>query len=385
MTQAQKNVLGILSSYFSDKAILLSGGIDWYTVFEEMKQQTVIGHAFSFVESDDNVPSQLKNEWEAQAMAQYAFYFRLLRAQDGLLELLKSNNISAAILKGYAVAECYPMPHERRMGDIDFLVKKEDFDKTYRLMLANGYTLTEEEDHTDYHYSLSKGEFVFELHLRPAGLADDSMDALFADGLDNVVSISIDDHEFTALPALQNGLVLLLHMLKHLKSGIGLRHVIDWMMYVGKYLSDDDWDEFKAQTDKAGITTLAITVTRMCRLYLGLTESITWCCDADDELCGELMEYIMSKGNFGAKEITGDTKLVNFLTGNGPIDTLKKLQRNSVLNWEAAQKHHWLRPFAIFHSAGRYAYKLIKIPQKRLGDDVRSVKRRNEMFKKMGI
>ena len=40
----------------------------------------------------------------------------------------------------------------------------------------------------------------------------------------------------------------------------------------------------------------------MCRKYLGLKDTVTWCQNADEALCDALMERLLSSGNFGQKE-----------------------------------------------------------------------------------
>lgn len=52
-------------------------------------------------------------------------------------------------------------------------------------------------------------------------------------------------------------------MRNHLKSGLGLRQVIDWMMYVNKELDDDFWENgFGTAAVDASMDKLAVTVTR---------------------------------------------------------------------------------------------------------------------------
>ena len=101
-------------------------------------------------------------------------------------------------------------------------------------------------------------------------------------------------------PPLENGLVLLEHINQHLEEGLGLRQILDWALYVDKALDDDAWEyTFAPVVRRLGLERLAITVTRMCQLYLGLRSDITWCASADEKVCDSLMNYIMEQGNFG--------------------------------------------------------------------------------------
>ena len=83
-------------------------------------------------------------------------------------------------------------------------------------------------------------------------------------------------------------------MAGHLRTGLGLRQVIDWAMYVDRELDDAFWDrEFQAAAKESGLETLAITVTKLCQQYLGLKDSITWCRDADEITCGLLLDSLL--------------------------------------------------------------------------------------------
>ena len=65
--------------------------------------------------------------------------------------------------------------------------------------------------------------------------------------------VELDDFLIPVLPSLQNGLVLMLHIVKHLKSGLGLRQIIDWMMYVDKQLDNEKWEEYSSVYETDGI------------------------------------------------------------------------------------------------------------------------------------
>ena len=57
-----------------------------------------------------------------------------MHGQQKLLQLLDENHIDCVILKGSAAALSYPQPILRVMGDVDFLVRKVDYEKTADLL-----------------------------------------------------------------------------------------------------------------------------------------------------------------------------------------------------------------------------------------------------------
>lgn len=211
---------------------------------------------------------------------------------------------------------------------------------------------------------------------------------LFQDGLKQMEKVELDDFLIPVLPSLQNGLVLMLHIVKHLKSGLGLRQIIDWMMYMDKQLDNEKWEEYSSVYEKAGLKPLAVTVTKMCQIYLGLSQKITWCNnDADETLCEELMEYILMKGNFGHKENIDEVRVVNALARtNGIAGRMRDLQKNGIKNWKLLKKYPKLKVFAWSHELWRYAVYMVKNSEERkqLRKNLRVSEKRKKMFAKLG-
>ena len=176
------------------------------------------------------------------------------------------------------------------------------FEEAAELMEKNGYLLSHpSSSENPRHLGYTKNGVRFELH-HHFSQDDLDIDDVLIDGLNHRVWASGGNYRFPMLPRLSNGLVLLDHLRHHLKTGLGLRLVIDWMMYVNAEVDDSFWEtEFGVVAKEKGLDTLAKTVTRMCQLWLGLPETITWCADADEKLCGQLLDALFSSGNFGRK------------------------------------------------------------------------------------
>ena len=187
----------------------------------------------------------------------------------------------------------------------------------------------------------------FELHHRFSTEGLEVEPALIA-GLARAETKNLCGQAFPMLPERENGLVLLAHVCFHLRSGrLGLRQVIDWMMYVHRCLDDEAWENgFREMAAEYGLETLAITMTRMCREWLGLPDSITWDRNADPETALELLETVFARGNFGRK--LGEERRVE---GVG-VNVRRKgglfcyLQDAGLKHWEAARRYPVLRPFA---------------------------------------
>ena len=170
--------------------------------------------------------------------------------------------------------------------------------------------------------------------------------------LDDLIISNINpSHE---LPDYINGLVLIDHINQHLEGGLGLRQIIDWMMFVDKCLPDEKAPEFLAEAERIGLDKLAVVCTRMCEIYLGLSPR-EWCAKADVKLCEQLMDYVMACGNFGNKKQTdADISEKAFTYASSLKSGFGLLQSQGMINWGAAQRHKILRPFAWIYQLFRY-------------------------------
>ena len=124
------------AALFTNEQITLS---DWQPIFEEMKQQTVAALPC-------NILPEEATKWRSYCMKKQGQAIRVLHAQNELISLLESNGISCVILKGAAAAMYYPYPTLRTMGDVDFLVKRCELDRTAKLLEENRYLLVHDKE-----------------------------------------------------------------------------------------------------------------------------------------------------------------------------------------------------------------------------------------------
>lgn len=337
------------ASLFSNTTISLP--TDWQPLFEEMKQQTVAALPYNIL------PAEAK-QWRAYCMKKTGQAIRVLHAQDQLIKLLEFHNIPCVIIKGAAAAMYYPHPTLRSMGDVDLLVKRCDLDRAAKLLEENGYSLVHDKEQEKYHYGYKKDKISFELHWRIPLISEDDEKRLsfFEEGIDNRVWHEIEGYKYPVLPTLLNGLVLVFHINQHLRSGLGLRQIIDWMMYVHK-LTSEEWEELIPLLKQNGVDKLARTVTVLCQRYLGLPQIIE-----DDALLpvDELLAYILEKGNFGHKAGVDGNVAAFALSSTGKGRFFKRLQAGGMYRWKAAQKYKVLRPFAWIYQSFRIVGVLVK-------------------------
>lgn len=379
MNQTEQVLLQAIQKSLWNTDIEFPADTDWDAVLKEAEDQAVLGLVINIA------PKDVRDTWKSRAGAVTAKFVRILHYQQQLCELFKANDIPLVILKGTAAAVYYPNPAQRSMGDIDYLVPLEYFDQAKELLVKNGYAI-EDDPRAPRHMHVHKDGISFEQHRFFSSEGID-VERFILDGMNHIEMAKIYGTSFPMLPKLANGLVLLGHMVQHLKFGLGLRQVIDWMMYVHSELTDDFWHQtFEAAAKEAGLDKVAVTATQMCKKYLGLPMEIHWCEDGDEQLCRELMESLLSSGNFDRKRGRGSAveKVTSSFARKG---IFRYLQYAGEYNWKAYHKHKWLKPFAWAYQIGRYARQGLKAKRSgtQLKEDIARGRRRTELLQKLNI
>ena len=343
-----------------------AGSTDW-EIYNRCREHGIQALAASILK-DTSMPDDLRKRWKEDIQRHILRYARYTH----LLSQLPVT-VPYVILKGLSAARYYSSPEYRSLGDIDIMTLREDMQAACDSLLENGYREIIEPNHR--HREFVKDGFIVEVHISYAWVDDIDQ----ARNIDNLILENIVKSHEHILPDLENGLVLLEHINHHLESGLGLRQIIDWMMFVHRCLPDEKWPEFRKLAEQVGLESLAVNAARMCELYLGLPEH-NWSKSADEKVCEYLMDYVLTSGNFGRQIEYEDRRAVargEWL--QHPAALLRELQRRGVKKWEKAD-NPLARPFAWVWEGIRLAG----------GNDglvkgLQDSKRRDMMFEALGI
>ena len=343
-----------------------AGSTDW-EIYNRCREHGIQALAASILK-DTSMPDDLRKRWKVDIQRHILRYARYTH----LLSQLPVT-VPYVILKGLSAARYYSSPEYRSLGDIDIMTLREDMQAACDSLLENGYREIIEPNHR--HREFVKDGFIVEVHISYAWVDDIDQ----ARNIDNLILENIVKSHEHILPDLENGLVLLEHINHHLESGLGLRQIIDWMMFVHRCLPDEKWPEFRKLAEQVGLESLAVNAARMCELYLGLPEH-NWSKSADEKVCEYLMDYVLTSGNFGRQIEYEDRRAVargEWL--QHPAALLRELQRRGVKKWEKAD-NPLARPFAWVWEGIRLAG----------GNDglvkgLQDSKRRDMMFEALGI
>lgn len=316
---------------------------------------------------------ELCEKWKRNILKQITYNARYKHVESSI-----PLTVPYVILKGTAAAKYYLHPEYRTMGDIDIITSRDNFDQAYKELQDNGFIVTKE---LEREITFVKNGIPIELHRFFASLNDPQK----AKYMDDLIIDNINPYHI--LPDDINGLVILEHINQHLEKGLGLRQIIDWMMFVDKCLPDEKWPSFEKYAKTIGLNNLAIVTTRMCEIYLGLP-SREWSSGSDEKLCKQLLDYVMACGNFG------NTRSENIGIGDNVFyysSSIKSffslLQKRGLTNWKVAQAHKCLKPFAWLYQAFRYMHRGMNredAPTEIIKEH-KSAKQRIKMFEELGV
>lgn len=361
-------------------------GTDWACVCAELRH-----HAIQNLVTDQMTKADPahKDQYLKRALQGLSHWYRLMREQQTACTLLQEAGIPCTVLKGAAADYAYPRNVHRTMGDIDLIVKPQDFDRAYDLLIQGGEYVGKDSRHIE----IRRNGILLELHQIFSTSNDPKkralLDGWIMNAIDTAETITLEGYTFPMLPRPVHGLVLLEHINQHMESGLGLRQIIDWMMFAHCELTDTIWEEeYALRIKQLGLETLAITVTRMCQRYLGLRSDLTFCHSADDSLCRELMAHILQQGNFGRKQPHGQNQILQILSAikKGPA-FFQVLQHNGCQKWEALKKYPFLKPFAWLYLLCRCVYKgfHIKHPIRQLYITLKNEHRQDLLLDQLGV
>ena len=280
--------------------------IDWTALIAEAYSQTVSLPLFDVVSQlQKELPEEIYQKLFEQARRFTACNMRVEHAQAQLVSVLEQMNCPYVILKGETAAADYPVPELRQLGDVDFLAPEEHMAAITEKMQALGFRHSWEPG--DYHQVLEKPGACLEMHMEVAGMPKGETRQTAADFFADIYESSrLLDRGFGPFRApcqAHHGMILLLHMQHHVVAhGMGLRHIMDWACFVDKTHEEPFWQErLLPVLQELGLFYFTAVMTKMASLYFGSC-CPDWAQAAEEQLCRDLMEDILSGGNFGRKD-----------------------------------------------------------------------------------
>ena len=115
---------------------------EWKAVMTESRQQAVTRIAFKAAKNY-SIPEDIYNKWNMYSEMSYANAIVNQKGHTDVHDWMTAAGIDYVILKGCSSSYYYPVPLDRGMGDVDFLVKKDDLEKAGEILRKRGFVPAE--------------------------------------------------------------------------------------------------------------------------------------------------------------------------------------------------------------------------------------------------
>ena len=392
----QQTVLLLLQRSLWKVNVVLPESADWDKVDTIAKENGVVSFLYDGAAGmKAEVPPEILQGWKTILLRGVVRNERLLRDQDKVITAFSQADIPAVVLKGSSVSRYYPQPGLRILGDIDILVGKEQMDAAKAILETLGYELCEA-DH-DFHIGFKKAGTYVELHYEASRLPDSVGGCVTREIADcflkEIHQGVVDTHVFPVLSECHQAIMLLLHMIRHMfGSGIGLRQLCDWAVYMNRVDPKIFMEQIIPILSRCGLLQYAKAATRTCIDYLGLPDGhLLWCSDVKQKVCQSFMADVFSSGNMGsADEAMGSLFTDGKTMGNeqSPLsDLIARVNRLVFGHFPVVKKYKILLPLAWVYLPLRYFVRsLLGLrPKKSAVKVVTAAKRRRKLYEMLDL
>jgi len=198
-----------------------------------------------------------------------------MKVQSEIIRILTESNISCAVIKGTSVSVNYTEPMARTLGDVDILVREDDYQKAIDILCGDKYKDESCEDHK-FHYKYTIDGVAVEIHKYVTEYTDDNYGEITATfmekALDEVLIKNIDEFEFPVLKNRFQAATLLLHTQRHFfENRLPMRMLCDWATFI-ESVDIKEWNEnIYPFITKMGLNILSDSLTAVCNEYMGNT------------------------------------------------------------------------------------------------------------------
>lgn len=211
-----------------------------------------------------------------------------LKKYQQLLVLFEKEGIDYMPLKGILLKDMYPQTEMRSMGDIDILVRPEQYDKIQEILRSMDFEFATESDH-EYIWC-TKDSVIVELHKHLIPSYNKDYYEYFGDGFSRAKKVG--DYAYRMSPE-DEFLYLFTHFAKHYRDGgIGIKHLADLWVYEKSVVIDADY--VKTELEKL----------RLLKFYQNIKRVLSaWFEDGKfDEITELISKVVIESGAYGQRK-----------------------------------------------------------------------------------
>lgn len=295
MTTEQAFFIQILSDHLNGRETQPRTDVDWSVLSEYARIHQVNGILYRQCASF--LPAEMQDEFETRHATELFYYYNRIALFETVSTALTVRNIPFYTVKGLNVAQYYPVPALRTMGDCDIVVHSKDKDKAHEMMMQLGFRTHLKED-KDWMYFRDNMEFEIHDHLLYNESGNDRMSRDLTDTAWQHTTPTGKGTEYR-LDWNFHFVFLLLHLKKHLvQSGIGFRQFMDLAVLIRH--SEIDLDKIEQDMDRVGLLHFGKVCFSLLHRWFDVPE--VYPDELSDAFVEEATQKIFGSGIFGHNE-----------------------------------------------------------------------------------
>lgn len=398
MNRIYQKYLAVLRAFVGNGVPEPVSGEEWPKLWKLARINNTMGILCSvYMHHPQLIPDEIRPSLRKLCFSEIGLYTQRAELMRNLAEEFSKNGIDCLYFKGFVVRNYYPVPELRTFGDVDFVIRKEDRQKSDQLMKQLGY---EPKDTWEPAYSYRKGTEYYEIHT-------DVMEVDVSDKADYMGYFqSIWEHtrpaEVVNLPHAWeftpefHFLYLLTHIAKHISgSGAGVRMYLDIAFFIKNFGSAIDWTWIVEELEKLRLDAFANMALSAVERWFGV-ESPLKLKPVDEMVMADFLDFTMAGGVYGY--VGREKGLVFLKQQNRNQEEVSKTKTlllhvfppvSSMKNrYSYLQKYPWLLPIAWGHRFigswkewGRFAQHTKDI----IDADEESVLKLKRIYKEIGL
>jgi hypothetical protein len=222
-----------------------------------------------------------------------------------IIQKLEQNGIQCCVLKGEVVAELYHNPTCRVSSDTDILIDKELEKKAVKILEQNGFSVMSRSNTSHHVRATHPIAGLIELHIH---LYDELFEYVWFNNnlpsVENKRRLKTEQGNYITTLGINDGLIFItLHCIKHfLSRGVGIKQVMDTLMYMHGYKDKIDWDRFWQLMIHLNYNNFVNHLIGIGKEYLMFSADDLPKCKYDMNLINDILTDIEKGGVFGYEE-----------------------------------------------------------------------------------
>lgn len=302
----------------------------WKEVFKMAREHNLLPLILEKA-TEDPIVTQLPefNEYLRQTVISVARQEERTKAFLKLYQAFIQEGVQPIVVKGLICRQIYgSLQYHRVSSDEDILVRKEDYRQMATILRQQGF-MTKDEEPTEEQleklkeisfYDTASGLSV-DVHINPFGYTREwkrRSNACFSHVFEQYREVEIDGVTVRTMSHTDHLLFLILHALKHLwNSGVGIRQVMDILLYMREYGGECDWKYLHKILEEQKAKGFLSDCIYIGNRYLGFEINAFYEATCPEEL----LEDILQCGAFGnsapVQQMAGEVANIAIVQGKG--------------------------------------------------------------------